>query len=899
MKSKLDRFLANPSGYSSTSLDLSNKNITDKIAQQIGEAIKSNTTLITLSLDNNQIGDAGAAAIAEAIKSNTTVTTLYLNTNQIGDAGAAAIAEAIKSNTTVTTLYLNTNQIGDAGAAAIAEAIKSNTTVTKLYLQNNQMGDAGVAKLETYGHRIQLCDQIPVQKMQEQQELDKKHFDMFMTVFNDDSYTIKGWVQDKEFDMSSQDVSGRTILWYAVFFGRVDLVKELLLSRDIDLSLEDKKGVSVLGLLYKNSDFQEISDTLQANAELRQEVSDLISEGNNRLQLEDERGVILLGKTGSGKSTLSHLLSGRELQAIHDDETFALIVDALQPLDDIKISHNRVSETKIPNKCNNGNVVIWDCPGFYDTAGTAQEIANAFYIKMILEKTSQLKFVLVVEDLMVTSGGRGTSFIEIVNQLVKTFVDIKPLQGSISLVVTQSPNGKKPEHIINSIDRILTQNNNIDDSVKEMMEYLKHSVYIFHSPVAEGPLSPPDIWDEIEKSTKYMDGNPNLANMSISEKSAKDAESLLQAEQVYLKNLLELILKSVKESINYLGSSFENSVFSERYNFIKKHLPKSIVYEQSQNYDPSNYFLNLELLSDLKNSINIEQVDSFEGALPYIKSLLSVFEKYTVNQSQKILQDYSYMLSQQFEYIKFFSDLCKEKDPDYKDNINLWIKRCNDVLNHNIEDAVKTTQLDGNIEDPKYYHELLKYLNKYPDSEECKVLKLKSYIALGELSEKNDNSDKALEYYLDAIKLKLDVPEIYNKVGDFLASKKYYNEAIKYYKVVNNSFGIKQCFKEWLKLDPKNPEIMMKKADHLKSIGVFDSAIKYYNHAFGLSSDKDFKNVTLKNIIDTLNYNINSVLDYEQMANDENYFNFDLVTDDFTDSLSSTLSGSITSNDDY
>jgi Ran GTPase-activating protein (RanGAP) involved in mRNA processing and transport len=51
-----------------TTLDLSNKNISDKFVLQLANALKTNTRLKKLNLCNNPIGDVSRFALAEAIK---------------------------------------------------------------------------------------------------------------------------------------------------------------------------------------------------------------------------------------------------------------------------------------------------------------------------------------------------------------------------------------------------------------------------------------------------------------------------------------------------------------------------------------------------------------------------------------------------------------------------------------------------------------------------------------------------------------------------------------------------------------------------------------------------------------------------------------------------------------
>ena len=53
--------------------------------------------------------------------------------------------------------------------------------------------------------------------------------------------------------------------------------------------------------------------------------------------------------------------------------------------------------TTVPNKWHDAenNITYWDCPGFEDNRGPAQDIANAFFIKNLFT-IPKLKIMLVV-----------------------------------------------------------------------------------------------------------------------------------------------------------------------------------------------------------------------------------------------------------------------------------------------------------------------------------------------------------------------------------------------------------------------------------------------------------------------------------------------------------------------
>jgi len=142
-----------------------------------------------------------------------------------------------------------------------------------------------------------------------------------------------------------------------------------------------------------------------------------------------------------------------------------------------------------------------------------------------------------------------------------------------------------------------------------------------------------------------------------------------------------------------------------------------------------------------------------------------------------------------------------------------------------------------------------------------------------------------VEEYMVVIQNNPKQPQLYRDLGRLFEKGEEYEKAIKCYKIINDSFGIKKCYKKLLNNNPDNPDIMMAKADHFASIGVFNSAVKYYNHATGISLDHDFKNLALYKIADILDNQVMLADQYRQMANNYDYYNFEMVTDEFVQEL--------------
>lgn len=115
--------------------------------------------------------------------------------------------------------------------------------------------------------------------------------------------------------------------------------------------------------------------------------------------------------------------------------------------------------------------------------------------------------------------------------------------------------------------------------------------------------------------------------------------------------------------------------------------------------------------------------------------------------------------------------------------------------------------------------------------------------------------------------------------------KGQYAKAIEAYKVVNNEFDIKLCFKEWLRQEPRNADIMLKQAEYFESIGIFDKAKIYYHNAFSLSKNDTVKAIALEKIGNIMTNAATLGQSFIQKAEDHDFFNFDLATPEFIHSL--------------
>lgn len=78
---------------------------------------------------------------------------------------------------------------------------------------------------------------------------------------------------------------------------------------------------------------------------------------------------MVLGASRVGKSTLINCLAGNRLIAREIAATGELEIFAPSPIPNNIIGNSLASETFLPQKWVDGEVVYWDCPSFYDNRG--------------------------------------------------------------------------------------------------------------------------------------------------------------------------------------------------------------------------------------------------------------------------------------------------------------------------------------------------------------------------------------------------------------------------------------------------------------------------------------------------------------------------------------------------
>ncbi|GFT70513.1 uncharacterized protein NPIL_152991 [Nephila pilipes] len=169
---------------------------------------------------------------------------------------------------------------------------------------------------------------------------------------------------------------------------------------------------------------------------------DLLKDGETKIKLSEEHKsvILILGNTGSGKSTFTQWIAGDNSKLIAKEVregTGEFII----------VDNNRIGNSTIKSKTVFPELVIdaktnsayYDCPGFSDTS-TANDIATTYFIKKVVDNADSVKIIFLVSYPSVRKGVDRLDFMKLVRHATDLVKDIDKFRNSISLVVTKVDN---------------------------------------------------------------------------------------------------------------------------------------------------------------------------------------------------------------------------------------------------------------------------------------------------------------------------------------------------------------------------------------------------------------------------------------------------------------------------
>ncbi len=196
---------------------------------------------------------------------------------------------------------------------------------------------------------------------------------------------------------------------------------------------------------------------------------------NPHSQIEDV--IIVIGATGSGKSTIINYLSGIDNQMIYDETTGNILVEpkaGQSNQNPAKIGHDCTSKTLYPQIMENEFAFV-DCPGFYDTRFDDQGMCAALGVPLAVHHAKKIRAVVVVLDWQSTdptSSCRGAGIRELSHTLSNLFDVSGDAKLPIIFAISKPPMPNRQKCF--DADRIKKQ---VIHSLSEILKLTKENSY--------------------------------------------------------------------------------------------------------------------------------------------------------------------------------------------------------------------------------------------------------------------------------------------------------------------------------------------------------------------------------------------------------------------------------------
>ncbi|CAJ1966719.1 unnamed protein product [Cylindrotheca closterium] len=249
------------------------------------------------------------------------------------------------------------------------------------------------------------------------------------------------------------------------------------------------------GSVDSDESFMDLANSFGRSFDINM-LKESIETGSKILEHVTNKNVVLvIGKTGAGKSTFIQGIAGKELhETVHvtmcDGKAVEKSVyDAKEALPEFIIGHSKSSQTKAfcffvpPKQDGKEEIVYIDTPGFEDTRHEEIDIATSVMLSHIAKKCKSLRFVVLINytSLLEDRGGAARSILRFTRAFVKDFSKDKKgfmflftHTNEISGVSDDLASSRKA--LLEEISRLRADSDTSDKDLLGLLDFLKISL---------------------------------------------------------------------------------------------------------------------------------------------------------------------------------------------------------------------------------------------------------------------------------------------------------------------------------------------------------------------------------------------------------------------------------------
>ncbi|GFT48415.1 uncharacterized protein NPIL_178081 [Nephila pilipes] len=416
--------------------------------------------------------------------------------------------------------------------------------------------------------------------------------------------------------------------------------------------------------LRKNLDLSDtVTDHLEkidkSDNSLIQSTLNLLEEGEKEIVLSAEHSAVslVLGNTGSGKSTFTQWIAGDNNKLISvevNEGTGEYIIE----------DNNRIGNSTLQSKTifpelvvdPTTNAAYYDCPGFSDTRSASNDIATTYFIKKVVDYAESVKLIFIISYPSVRKGVNREDFMKLMRHATDLVKDVGKFKDSIAVVASKVDNQyvKKGNNLIlveddkvikaiadflleakeYSVERarhpdVTLTERNFFESVKQIIDILllkdkdQYSrIGIFRRPDEPGPLSNISL---LSNGKKYVN-NIIYNELNFTRKDSKDfGYTLSDKSKIVINDLVDEINKNLWSDINNISEKmqeFYRNIVEQVRLKLKYFLnnPEVVDVDEEKalklkNTLNSGYNITSDLIKELENLKNPDGIANIIGAV--------------------------------------------------------------------------------------------------------------------------------------------------------------------------------------------------------------------------------------------------------------------------------------------